>query len=113
MNQISALLKNHKQNFLTNDSIELIAYAVYREEIALPFQKTIIESHFKQWDIQLKRVKYIVLESRELRSFKKDLVMILHQNVKVYLFIKNKACDIVLNISVSFSAAKFFKTSLK
>jgi len=48
MNQISALLKNHKQNFSTNDSIELIAYAVYRGEIALPSQKTIIESHFKQ-----------------------------------------------------------------
>ncbi len=48
MNQISALLKNHKQNFSTNDSTGLIAYAVYRGEIALPSQKTIIESRFKQ-----------------------------------------------------------------
>jgi len=37
MNQISAFLKNRKQNFSINDSIELITYAVYREEIALPF----------------------------------------------------------------------------
>ena len=47
MDQISTLLKNHKQDFPTNGLTGLIAYTIYRGAIALPSQKTIIESRFK------------------------------------------------------------------
>ena len=113
MDQISALLENHKQDFPTNGSTGLIAYAVYRGEIALPSQKTIIESRFKQWGIPLKRVEYIVLEPREPRSSGKGSVMVLHQDAKVYLFVEDKARDVVPNTSVGSSAAESSKASSK
>ncbi len=113
MDQISTLLKSHKQDFPTNGSTGLIAYAVYRGEIALPSQKTIIESCFKQWGIPLKCVEYIVLEQSHERPSGKGTIMVLHQNGKVYLFVEDKARDVVPKTSVSSSAAESSKASSK
>ena len=113
MDEISALLKSHKQDFPTNVSTGLIAYAVYRGEIALPSQKTIIESCFKQWGIPLKCVEYIVLEQNHERPSGKGTVMILHQGGKSYLFVEDKARDVVPKASVGSSAAESSKASSK
>ena len=106
MDQISTFLKNHKANFPQNNSTGLIAYAVYRGEVALPSQKTIIESRFKQWGIPLKRVEYIVLESNQPRPSGKGSVMVIHQDAKVYLFVEDKARDVVPKSSSGSSAAE-------
>lgn len=95
MDEISALLQNHKQDFPQNHSTGLIAYAVYRGDVALPSQKTIIESRFKQWEIPLKHVEYIVLEPNESRPSGKGSVMVIYQDAKVYLFVEDKARDVV------------------
>lgn len=113
MDQIAALLEDHKQDFAINGSTGLIAYAVYRGEIALPSQKIIIESRFKQWGIPLKPVEYIVLEPNQPRPSGKGSVMIIHQDAKVYLFVEDKARDVVPKTSTGSSAAESSKASSK
>ena len=105
MDQIFALLNSHKQDFPADHSTGLIAYAVYRGAVALPSQKTIIESRFKQWEIPLKRVEYIVLDSNQSRPPGKGSVMVLHQDAKVYLFVEDKARDVVPKPSSGSSVA--------
>ncbi|KAL9029457.1 MAG: hypothetical protein Q9196_002300 [Gyalolechia fulgens] len=113
MNHISTLLKNHEQDFPTSGSTGLIAYAVYRGAVALPSQKTIIESCFKQWGIPLQLVEYIVLESAQPRPSGKGSVMVLHQDSKVYLFVEDQARDVVPKSSTGSSAAESSKASSK
>ena len=105
MDQIAILLRNNKQDFPTNSSTGLIAYAVYRGEISLPSQKTIIEGYFKGWGIPLKGVEYIVLEPDQPRPSGKGSVMILHQAPKVYLIVEDRARDVVPKDSAESSKA--------
>lgn len=105
MDQIAILLRNNKQDFPTNSSTGLIAYAVYRGEIGLPSQETIIEGYFKGWGIPLKGVEYIVLEPDQPRPSGKGSVMILHQAPKVYLIVEDRARDVVPKDSAESSKA--------
>ncbi|MCJ1410630.1 hypothetical protein MMC19_004716 [Ptychographa xylographoides] len=113
MDQISTLLRNYKQDFPTDGSTGLIAYAVYRGATALPSQKKIIESCFEKWGIPLKPVEYIVLESNQPRPSGKGSVMVLHQNAKVYLFVEDKARDVVPKTPTGSSAAESSKAASK
>lgn len=90
MEQIHTLLKDNKQDFPTNISTGLIAYAVYRGAVALPSQKTIIEGCFKVWGIPLKGVEYLVLESNIARPPGKGSVMVVHQSQRVHVLVEDK-----------------------
>lgn len=105
MEQIHTLLRDNKQDFPTNSSTGLIAYAVYRGAVALPSQKTIIEGCFKAWGIPSKGVEYIVLESNIARPPGKGSVMILYQSSNVYLFVEDKARVSVSTVSAESSKA--------
>ena len=113
IDQVSALLQNHKAEFPQDRSTGLIAYAIVSGEVALPSQKTIIENCFKQWGIALLRVEYIVLESNVPRPSGKGSIMILHQDAKVYLFVEDKARGVVPKPSSSSSAAESSMASPK
>lgn len=67
---------------------------------------TIIESCFEQWGIPLQHVEYIVLESNQPRPSGKGSVMVLYQDSKVYLFVEDKARDVVPKTSTVSSAAE-------
>jgi len=113
MDDIDALLKDHKQDFPIGDSAGVIAYAAYWGAIALSSQKKIIENRFQKWEISLKGFAYNVLEANQPRSLGKGSVMIIHQDGKVCVIVEDKARAVVSKSSTSSSTATFFKASSK
>ena len=113
MNEIFTLLKDHKQDFPTNGSIGLIAFALYRGAIALPSQKKIIEGYFEKWRIPLKSVEYMVIDNQQPQPPGKGSIMVLHHSGKAYLFVEDKARDVVPKPSTGSSAAESSKASSK
>ncbi|KAL9594938.1 MAG: hypothetical protein Q9219_006744 [cf. Caloplaca sp. 3 TL-2023] len=115
MNEIWILLQNHKQDLPTDGSTGLIAYAVYQGAIALPSQKAIIENCFRQWAISFRSVEYTASSSDYIPPYAppsgKGSVMILHQNSKAYLFVEDKAQDVVPRTSSDTSIAESSKAS--
>ena len=113
MDDIDALLKEHKQDFPTGGSAGVIAYAVYRGAIALPSQKEIIESRFQKWNIPLKGFDYTVLETNQPRPPGKGSVMVIHQDGKVCVIVEDKARAVESKPSTGSSAAESSKASSK
>lgn len=113
MDDIDALLREHKQDFPIGGSAGVIAYAVYRGAIALPSQKKIIENCFQKWEIPLKGFDCTVLEANQPRPPGKGSVMVIHQDGKVCVIVEDRARAVVSTPSTSSSAATFFKASSK
>ena len=113
MDDIDALLKEHKHDFPTGGSAGVIAYAVYRGAIALPSQKEMIESRFQHWKIPLKGFDYTVLEANQPRPPGKGSVMVVHQDGKVCVIVEAKARVVVSQPSTISSTAESSTASSK